>query len=396
MILGDDVVIYDSAVGERYKDLITRLGVSISHTKSVSLQGALLRCEFASKLVSNGIDISPLPLGLLFQYKSEDLFKFLLAFMERGHYHGGAALSENLLECISNWLGWMPYKDSDFKAPEIREDLLSFIGFYAGYSSYLKIRRKLGVTQGEKLEKEHATYVDSLFSGSSLGLFLSGVPFSFWVKVHNLLNKGALKTLKINIFTIRKIVRDPSLFIKRICKNTKIRVQLRDFLLSDRSKSMINLLNSPYYEVYINIYRKFFSAIKLESLRGTHVVGIHPEYKTIQFPTKDQVYSYFLSKDLSPSLLSTIDDINLIDDITKLAIGPKILVKEFRKNFLETTSRCNTLTHIRGEVRIEISSLFHTLCRLGYYSSYSKKKKVLLKRKSQNRSYNFRKKMKTR
>lgn len=370
MILGDDVVIFNSAVGASYKDIITSLGVSISLTKRVSPKDALIRSEFASKLVCNGINISPLPLGLLFQFKSEDLFKFLLAYLERGHYHGGAALSENLLECTFQWLIGIPVKGSDFYNPVDREDLLSFIGFYIGYSSYLKIRRASNILQGEKLEKEHTTFVNSLFSGSSLGVFLSGVPFSFWVKVHNLLQEGTQMTFKIGVSTVRKIVKDPSLFITRVCKDSNLKVDLRNFLLRDQSKPMINLLNSPYYEVYIEVSRKFRKTLMRESLGGMNLIPIHPEFGTLEFPTRENIIRFFLSKDLPYTLLSTIEDSTLIEDITKLTLGPKVLVREFRKNsFSSTTRRLNTLTHVSAEISIEISRLFRVLIKLGYFKS---------------------------
>lgn len=68
--------------------------------------------------------------------------------------------------------------DSDFKVPSVREDWLTILGFYIGYLSYLKVTGAHDVVKKTNLEEEHSLYVSSLFPGTSLGLFLEGVPFS--------------------------------------------------------------------------------------------------------------------------------------------------------------------------------------------------------------------------
>jgi hypothetical protein len=125
IILGDDVVIFNSVVAKEYAKLITLIGVQISKTKTVSpsRDADLVSSEFASKLVVNGIDISPLPIGLFNQGDLIRTLRFHLRILERAYRLGGAALSESLLRCIPSWLDQAPFDEkSDFKAPPVRED----------------------------------------------------------------------------------------------------------------------------------------------------------------------------------------------------------------------------------------------------------------------------------
>jgi hypothetical protein len=66
-VLGDDVVIANKTVGEKYLQIMSGLGVGIRLQKSVVPTPGHSGAEFASRLIINEIDISPLPLGLLFQ-----------------------------------------------------------------------------------------------------------------------------------------------------------------------------------------------------------------------------------------------------------------------------------------------------------------------------------------
>jgi hypothetical protein len=64
-VLGDDMIVANAQVAQEYLVLINILGVDISLSKSVVPTKGYSSAEFASKLVCNGINISPLPLGLL-------------------------------------------------------------------------------------------------------------------------------------------------------------------------------------------------------------------------------------------------------------------------------------------------------------------------------------------
>jgi hypothetical protein len=60
-LLGDDIVINGNAVAQEYKQLLAKLGVDISLTKSISGCHA----EFAKRLFTQGLEISPVPVKLL-------------------------------------------------------------------------------------------------------------------------------------------------------------------------------------------------------------------------------------------------------------------------------------------------------------------------------------------
>jgi len=88
-VLGDDVVIADELVAWSYKDLIVRLGLEIRMTKSMVPVGDRVPVEFASKLIFNGIDITPLPVGLLLNGGMQGVLEFLHITYEKAYRLGG-------------------------------------------------------------------------------------------------------------------------------------------------------------------------------------------------------------------------------------------------------------------------------------------------------------------
>jgi len=101
IILGDDVVIFSELVANRYFSIITSIGVSISLPKTIrpstdNLSGV----EFASKLIVNGVNISPIPLGLLLQRDSIRLCNLFVYIFEASFQLGGHELIERVLRCI--------------------------------------------------------------------------------------------------------------------------------------------------------------------------------------------------------------------------------------------------------------------------------------------------------
>jgi len=76
-MLGDDVVILDTKVADRYLKLMKEIGVEISMPKSfVSLAKDQNHIsEFAKRIMINGVDLSPIPTKLLSE-AMEDIFMF--------------------------------------------------------------------------------------------------------------------------------------------------------------------------------------------------------------------------------------------------------------------------------------------------------------------------------
>nr|QNM37825.1 putative RNA dependent RNA polymerase [Thrips tabaci associated mitovirus 1] len=86
-ILGDDIVIFNDQVAEKYKQVIIDLGVEISIPKSV-IPGECIGLEFASRLYYENdegklLNISPLPLGPIFEGGTSSLFQLLDAVWTR-------------------------------------------------------------------------------------------------------------------------------------------------------------------------------------------------------------------------------------------------------------------------------------------------------------------------
>jgi hypothetical protein len=101
IILGDDVTIADELVGKEYVKIITSIGVEISSAKRVIPTPGYNSVEFASKLIVNGDNLSPLPIGLLLQ---EDIQRFLYLLISTLDSIAGLHVSEpfhRLLEAIA-------------------------------------------------------------------------------------------------------------------------------------------------------------------------------------------------------------------------------------------------------------------------------------------------------
>lgn len=67
LVLGDDIVIANEEVARAYHKLMTSLGVRISIPKSIISSPDFISLEFASRLMVNGVDISPFPVGTIIE-----------------------------------------------------------------------------------------------------------------------------------------------------------------------------------------------------------------------------------------------------------------------------------------------------------------------------------------
>lgn len=76
MVLGDDIVIADTDVANRYKELLSFFGVEVSLPKRILPTEGFSGLEFASQLFSNGEMISPLPIGEVLVGRITSLFGF--------------------------------------------------------------------------------------------------------------------------------------------------------------------------------------------------------------------------------------------------------------------------------------------------------------------------------
>lgn len=82
LVLGDDIVIANERVAVEYRRLIVGMGVSISEHKSI-LPSALAGAEFASKLMTNEANYSPLPTLLLSKGDLTSKVQFLTEVVNR-------------------------------------------------------------------------------------------------------------------------------------------------------------------------------------------------------------------------------------------------------------------------------------------------------------------------
>jgi hypothetical protein len=370
MILGDDVVIFDEKVAMVYVDIITSLGVRISAAKTVRPTDPLIcGTEFASKLIVNGIDISPLPLGLLIQKDSDRLLNLFVYVFEMSMKLGGSQLVEKVLRCTPSWLVRVSrLVDSDFKVPSVREDWLACLGFYIGYLSYLKVTKATGVVEKTNLEEEHSLYVSSLFPGTSLRLFLEGIPFSFWEKVHlTIFEKDTYMSFKRNLGFLINQMAKPNL-LNRILKDISKR-KLKAFLMSPSSTHFNTIIITPINRAYFDIVALLRARLILQAKESPTSLYAIDLNGNISFPKPDVILRYFMSPLLPLHLKLSIYREGLFEKLSVLAIGPKALVRERLKSFLPLTSESASLSHFLSTWTFKVTVLGRVLRDMGYMTS---------------------------
>jgi hypothetical protein len=74
IVLGDDIVIANEDVANRYIDIISVLGVEISKPKRIVPREDFCGIEFASQLFTKGERVTQLPFGLVLEGGSLSLF----------------------------------------------------------------------------------------------------------------------------------------------------------------------------------------------------------------------------------------------------------------------------------------------------------------------------------
>jgi len=390
IILGDDVVIFNSAVAREYKSIVLSLGVGISIPKTISPQRrGYSGVEFASKLILNGIDLSPLPLGILLQNDSVRSLNLWTFTLEKSYSIGGPALSEQVLRCIPSWLDQVSIKDSDFKVPQIREDWLTLLGFFIGYANYRKIKDKLLKGSSKDVGHKHALIVDSLIPETSLNLFLSAIPLSCWQEVDRLLLEETWKGFKTSLKYLEKCYKSPTYFISRILKQENFNNPLRVFLSKNESLIFCNVLNSPFIRTYHDIAGIFRKSLKESAIGGSYLYAID-ENGNISFPKTDILYKIFQHKHLSNDIVSIIEDNDYLEFITNIIKGPKVLVQDFSKREFFTVSRSpSSITHITSDWRVKPLSLAKCLKKMGVlHSKRSKLHKNIIRSNKEMRHKN--------
>jgi len=109
------------------------------------------------------------------------------------------------------------------------------------------------------------------------------------MEIYQTLLQGSLLELKHAINLLRKIVKDPTYFIKRILKKEHRSKQVKDFLLSDDSHLFLNILNSPFIREYYNISDIFKKIIIEKASHREKDLYLINEFGNICFPTFEQI-----------------------------------------------------------------------------------------------------------
>jgi hypothetical protein len=102
IILGDDIAIAHKLVAMEYIKIVKSIGIEISMPKSITPQiRGYNSWEFASKLMINGINISPLPLGQLLVGDFQRTLRFFRSLLESMSLHAVDSPFDRLLEVIA-------------------------------------------------------------------------------------------------------------------------------------------------------------------------------------------------------------------------------------------------------------------------------------------------------
>lgn len=89
LVLGDDIVIANRKVANKYIELIEGLGVGISGPKRVvPVEGHPQGAEFASQFICDDMNLTPLPFGNILEGSVERLFSTWDTLLERSDSKG--------------------------------------------------------------------------------------------------------------------------------------------------------------------------------------------------------------------------------------------------------------------------------------------------------------------
>jgi hypothetical protein len=124
IILGDDIALVGADVAKEYTLIIEQLGISISLPKTILPKEGFKSAEFASKLVVNGLNISPLPLGLLLIGDTNRFLRLLISTIERATALSVPSPFQRVLEAMA------PQRLTSVSRPFIVGSLDSPLKFY--------------------------------------------------------------------------------------------------------------------------------------------------------------------------------------------------------------------------------------------------------------------------
>jgi len=213
IILGDDVAIADFRVAEVYVSLIDKLGIDISLPKSVLPTEGHDSWEFASKLCVNGVDVSPLPIGLLLNNSIPDLITFRSELF----------LKMRLLlvsDCFQRLLGAMAPREINPRV--VSTKTLTYGQSFSGLSNLSDLLVVTGIHLGLSIIKNYkkdpsGQYLNN-FEGrinpspslelDDMSMYLSTTRLSFWQELELKMRKAATDLYKQGAANVYKYAWD--------------------------------------------------------------------------------------------------------------------------------------------------------------------------------------------
>lgn len=364
IILGDDVVIADPDVALAYKDTLYIIGLEIRITKSViSTPNTPFSLEFASKWVVDGINVSPLPLGLVIRNRLIDSLAFVKAvhkswvelalFTQYGCVYRELLLGKPLVGRVVTYMAGLPLTGGA-KLSSL-EHILSkdwVINTWAGKAlkvdNFLVLYGWWILISEVFLDKVHSTRGGQF---QSPGLYSPG-----WISLDPLMRSliervplEVLENLKVKEFEIlRNRVRRLSVlldkywlsnhyFLRHWQKQLGVSQRLIDFLKDVDNFGLLTWIVQPWVTVATKIYKKILVYVNDNVLKFQDLIinfTYHKRYKVSDLLKDDR---YILG----------LDD-ELIESIILLAQGPlswfKVESNNLDKGHLKELTKSGSLT----------------------------------------------------
>jgi hypothetical protein len=320
IILGDDVAIANKSVAEEYTKIIKALGIDISIPKSIIPHDGYNSWEFASKLMLNGDNISPLPLGLLLLGEFQSFITFCTNLLTTMSNCSVNRPFRQLVEIIApNWDLLNPNLSGPFKVGSLKledskgltlEHFLTIFGIFSGLI-YFRRNYTKELQTGQHLYRRQLNEIHSTspFLDEDLGSYLNDMPLHYWISLDKGISTLTQKLFQQAAFQVNTLAFDHNPLIEAWTKSINLKGEELEKITAF-SEFWI-LVSSPFIRAETEISDKL--AVYYNSFSSGHMVT----------PLSGISIIPLLQKDIDPTLEFPLE---FLGEIMLLARGPISLI----------------------------------------------------------------------
>jgi len=144
--------------------------------------------------------------------------------------------------------------------------------------------------------------------------------------------------------------------------------KLQSFLLSKESEHFNTIIMTPVSRCYYDVVSVLTTLLKKEALSSS--ISIYPidQWGNIIFPKDGQIIEYYM-KGKNVDFLTLLKREGLLEKISFLAIGPKSLVSDFRKEFMPMSMGKGSLSSFLTQWVVKPTVISKYLASLYYFKS---------------------------